>query len=262
MGEANLKQKSHAGILALRPGCIYCAGANVATTIEHMPPIQVFEGRQRPRGLEFPACQQCNNGTGRSDLVASMLARVMPHSDSVVHRKDMTKILAAVSSNVSGLLHEMNIGRGAEKLARKRLGIPENMHPLRADGPILNSHILTFAAKLGFALHYELAGIPIPPAGGAQVMWFSNVQAMNDQIPQELISLLPAPLSLQQGRKSAGEQFQYSFARGEREHMLYFASFSKSFAVAGVTAVDRSIWLEANADKFPIFKPGDFGQRL
>jgi hypothetical protein len=63
---------------------------------------------------------------------------------------------------------------------------------------------------------------------------------------------------LQQGRKSSGEQFQYSFAHGERDHLLYFASFNKSFAVAGVTAQDCSIWLEDHVDKFPIFKPGDF----
>lgn len=258
MGEAKRRQRAHRHILAGSPGCIYCAGANVATTIEHMPPIQMFEGRQRPGGFEFPACHRCNSGTGHSDLVASMLARVMPHADTDLHRKDLAKILSAVSNNVAGLLDEMNIGRGAEKLARKRLGIPEDMHPLRADGPILSGHILTFAAKLGFALHYEVHGGLIPARGGAQVMWFSNVQAMNDQIPQELFSLLPGPTMLQQGKKSSGEQFQYSFAHGERDHLLYFASFNKSFAVAGVTAQDCSIWLEDHVDKFPIFKPGDF----
>lgn len=89
-------------------------------------------------------------------------------------------------------------------------------------------------------------------------MWFSNVQALNGQIPHELVSLLPFPSTLQQGRKSAGEQFRYSFAQGERDHLLYFASFSQSFAVAGITAMDRSVWLQAHVDKFPIFKPGDF----
>jgi hypothetical protein len=60
------------------------------------------------------------------------------------------------------------------------------------------------------------------------------------------------------GRKSVGDQFKYSFAPGERGHMLYFATFNNSFAVAGVSAVDRSIWLEDQADKFPIYTPGDF----
>jgi hypothetical protein len=109
MGQANAKRKSRAELLASCPGCIYCAGAAIATTIEHMPPISLFEGRQRPKGLEFPACEVCNNGTGHSDLVAAMLARTWPNSH--MQRKDVRKILRAISNNVPGLLQEMNPGR-------------------------------------------------------------------------------------------------------------------------------------------------------
>jgi hypothetical protein len=260
MGEAKRKLRAHAAILADRPRCIYCAGDNVATTIEHMPPITIFEGRQRPKGLEFPTCQRCNNGTGHSDLVAALLARSWPDANSEIQRKDLVKILAGVANNVPGLLEEMNIGRASEKLARKRYNLSSDEHFLRADGPLLTKYVLTFAAKLAFALHHEVRGEPIPPAGGAQVMWFSNLQAMDGQIPQELFNLLPSPSTLRQGIKSVQDQFEYSYATGVHNHMLYFASFNKSFAVAGVTALDRSIYLEANVDRFPIFVPGDFGQ--
>jgi hypothetical protein len=66
--------------------------------------------------------------------------------------------------------------------------------------------------------------------------------------------------SSNKGGKARQTNFNTRFARGEREHLLYFASFSKSFAVAGLTTADVSIWLEANADRFPIFKLGDFGR--
>jgi hypothetical protein len=154
IGKANRKRLTHAAILADAPGCIYCAGVNVATSIEHMPPVIVFERKQRPRGLEFPACLACNNGTGHSDLVAAMLARSWPDTNSDLQKNEVTKILAAVKNNVPGLIEEMIPGRASEKLARKRLNIPDYAHPFRA-GPMLNRHILTFAAKLGFALHYE-----------------------------------------------------------------------------------------------------------
>src|ERR1700682_1181310 len=120
MGEAKRKLRDHASILACKPGCIYCAGATVATTIEHMPPISIFEGRQRPKGLEFPACERCNNGTGHSDLVAAMLARTWPDANSEIQRRDVRKIFQALENNVPGIFREMNPGRGAEKLARKR----------------------------------------------------------------------------------------------------------------------------------------------
>jgi hypothetical protein len=115
MGEAKLKRRSHAAVLSGQPACIYCGGANVAATIEHMPPISVFRGRQRPKGLEFPACQACNHGTGRSDLVGALLARVWPDAGSEIQRADIVKLLRAVANNVPGLLEEMDVGRGAEK---------------------------------------------------------------------------------------------------------------------------------------------------
>ena len=244
-------------MLADNPGCIYCAGENIATTIEHMPPIMMFENRQRPKGLEFPACGPCNNSTGHSDLVAALLARVLPEAASDLQQRDLKKLLAAVSNNIPQVLIEMNIGRAGEKLARKHHNIPQDMHPFRV-GPLLTAHLETFAAKLGFALHCELRGMPIPSSGGVKPMWFSNLQMLNGEIPEILFQMLPSPSTLRQGAKSAGTQFLYSYAEGESDHMLYFASFNQSFAVGGITALDRSIYLEGHDDRFPVIRPGRF----
>lgn len=93
-------------------------------------------------------------------------------------------------------------------------------------------------------------------------MWFTNLQAAEGKIPKELFDLLPTPstLTLQQGTKSVARQFKYSYATGERSHMLFFATFNDSFAVDGVTALDRTLLLEGHQDRFPIFVPGDFGR--
>ena len=258
MGQASRKRETHAALLAKGLGCIYCAGTAVATTIEHMPPISIFDGRQRPKGLEFPACDACNSGTKHSDLVAAMLARCWPDAEPSSRQKDAKKYLSAVANNVPGVLQEMFIERGAEKLARKRHNIPADAHPFRMDGPLLTAHLETFAAKMGFALHYELMGAPVPASGGVKPMWFSNLQALNGQIPDLLFQMLPSPSTLRQGEKSVGSQFLYSHAAGESDHMLYFASFNLSFAVGGITALDRSILLERQDDNFSLIRSGQF----
>jgi hypothetical protein len=259
MGEAKRKKQSFAEMLAGNPGCIYCSGAATATTMEHMPPRIVFEGKQRPKGLEFPTCERCNCGTSHTDLVAGMLARFWPDADSQIQQKDAKKIFGAIANNIPELLREMDTGRAGEKLARKQHNLPDSVYPLRADGPILSRHVFEFAAKLGFALHYDLTGAPIPNGGGVQVMWFSNVQALNGQIPSVFFDMLPSPSTLEQGKKSVADQFKYSYAPAEEGHMLYFATFNRSFAVAGVTALDRTVYLEKRNDgRFPIFVPGDF----
>jgi hypothetical protein len=258
MGEAKRNLRAHAAILADAPGCIYCAGENVATTIEHMPPISLFEGRQRPKGLEFPACQPCNNGTGHSDLVAAMLSRAWPNSSADAQKGDSKRIFNAVGNNLPEVLKEMNVGRARAKLARKRNNIPADMHPLRMDGPLLSAHLETFAAKMGFALHNEVRGAPVPASGGVKPMWFSNLQVLNGEIPEILFQMLPSPSTLRQGTKNVANQFLYSYATGESAHMLYFASFNQSFAVGGITALDRSIYLETRDDEFSVIRPGHF----
>ena len=165
VGEAKQKRRNHADILANKPGCIYCAGENLADTIEHLPPIAMFAGRQRPKGLEFPACEPCNNGTGRTDLVASMMARMWPDATTDSHKAEIKRILAGVANNIPGLLQEMEIRPGAEKILRKQRNLPDNSFPLRVNGPIVTQHMETFSAKFGFALHFQLTKLPIPRTG-------------------------------------------------------------------------------------------------
>jgi hypothetical protein len=68
-----------------------------------MPPIAMFDDNQRPKGLEFPACRDCNNGTRLSDTVASLLARTYPDAQTP---DDLERLLSGVRNNIPGLLEE------------------------------------------------------------------------------------------------------------------------------------------------------------
>jgi hypothetical protein len=256
MGEAKSKRRVHAAILKEHPWCIYCGGVHPANTIEHMPPIAMFDGRQRPKGLEFPTCRECNNGTRLSDKVASLLGRVYPDA----RPDELKRLLRGVANNVPGLLEEMQVDQVGQELAHRNISsMPSGAGVLRADGPILTHHIGVFGAKLGLALHYEAHRSPVPPAGGVQPMLFTNVSHLRGEIPIDLIKLLPAPRTLKQGKREVSEQFQYSWGLTEEgRHSFFFATFRYSFAIGAVTASDRSEFLERNADKYPVTIPGDF----
>ncbi len=137
MGEARARRRAHAQMLAKHSLCIYCAGANQATTVEHMPPIIMFDQRQRPKGLEFPTCASCNHGTSSIDLVASLLGRVYPNSESDPEKRDLQKLLSAVSNNVPRLLEEMMVDDAGQYQARRDIpNMPSGSAVLRANGPI------------------------------------------------------------------------------------------------------------------------------
>lgn len=209
MGEARARRRAHAAILEKSPWCIYCGGETPANTIDHMPPIQMFLARQRPKGLEFPACNDCNQGTRHADLVAALMGRMYPDAKGESAQQEVKKLLSAIANNIPGLLEEMEVGRAGQKLARRRIpNMPHDGGVLRANGPIVTRHMKMFGAKLGFAFHYEAHKTPIPIAGGVQPMYFTNVNAARGELPMDLIALLPEPKTLEQGSRTVSEQFK------------------------------------------------------
>jgi hypothetical protein len=258
MGEAKQKRRAQAAILERYPFCIYCGDS--AKTIEHMPPIQMFRLRDRPKGLEFSACRECNNGTGDSDLVASLMGRIYPDTKLETARSEIKRLLAAVGNNVPGLLQEMRVGAGGQKLARRSIpNMPANTAVLRADGPILQRHMLTFGAKLGFALHFETLGTRVPDEGGVQPFYFTNVSAARGELPREVIDILPDRRTLMQGTKHVSDQFTYSsVSTEEKRHNVFYAVFNDSFSIMAVSALDRTEFLDAHAGDHPLFAPGVF----
>jgi hypothetical protein len=238
--------------------CIYCG--QLADTIEHMPPVMMFLRKQRPKGLEFPSCRECNNGTSKSDLVASFVGRLSVDPSTEDAAAEVKRLFRSVRNNVPGLLQEMHIGRAGQKLAGKTLPLQEGGGVVRTNGPLVTKHMLVFGAKLGFALHYEALQMVVPETGGVQPRWFSNAQAARGEIPKELFSLLPATRhTLKQGRREVSNQFQYTWAiTPGGNHALFYATFHRSFAIAVVSAVDRTVFIEKHTDKHPVVRPGAF----
>jgi hypothetical protein len=147
LGEASIKRRAHARLLSSFPWCIYCGGIYPADTIEHMPPIQMFRGKQRPKGLEFPSCKACNNGTSKSDLVACLVGRFSPDGTTELEGTEFRKLLTAVSNNVPGVLQEMQLGRAGQKLASKGFAMPPGSGLLRANGPLVTKHMRIFGQR-------------------------------------------------------------------------------------------------------------------
>lgn len=240
-GEAKRKRR-HAAILAAGRQCIYCA--NPADTVEHMPPISLFWRRDRPKGLEFPCCEACNQATKHSDLVAALLSRLYPNAPSSIEQGEVSRLLRAVTNNVPGLLQEMEIGRGGQKLAATRYGIDISKGGgfIRLDGPIAQRHMTIFAAKLGFALFHECHGEPVPISGAVFPIFYSNIQAITGEMPAQLMDILPdQPMTLRAGRKHVGDQFDYVWRTAPDEGItVLFSTFRQSFAAGAIVYHDRA----------------------
>lgn len=236
--------------------CIYCGETSDQIEPDHMPPIGMFWERRRPDDLVFPSCPACNRGTKRSELVAQLLALSWPDADGPRLEQVVSK-LTAVNFNVPGLLAEMQVGRGAEKIARRRTGIDDEGGFLRASGPILTEHMEVFGAKLGFALHFHATNRAIGPDGGVLSRWYSNLSEIHGELPNALIEALGPKQTLRQGRWEASDQFWFKTGATPNGSMSScFAAFGGSFAVAAFASQDATR-IEAGAQHTRIFRPGE-----
>src|SRR6185312_3522823 len=238
------------------PWCIYCGGIAPATEADHVPARVMFEGRARPKGLEFPSCKACNEGVRRSELVAALISRANSEPGRQVVEQEFGYLLKAVHRHVPGLLEEMRSPRAQSKLLAKSLGLDDDAF-IRL-GPIANAHLNAFAAKFGFAFHFLAKGTPVPVGGAVAVCIRSNVDLLKGRIPSEIFELFGAPQTLQQGRFSAEDQFRYKALGTDDGNMsMGIASFRRSFAILTFAGDDPAKLSTPSLKGEKLFKPGD-----
>ena len=220
--------------LRAQPWCIYCGGMNEATTIDHMPPITIFDQRRRPRGLEFSACQPCNSGGRVAEKIVGLVSRTYP--DPPNDTKELKRLYREFASHHPDLLKEMwPTDEQLGKFRRQQANLPAGAHPLNARGPLLNEAMNRVAAKLALALHFEMTGTIASPAAVVAARWYPNYQVYTEGIPDVLLEAVGNPGTLVQGKWSVGDQFVYASARTPNgKQSLFVARFREALAVAGM----------------------------
>jgi hypothetical protein len=254
MGEASRNRRR---ILQAQPWCIYCGGVNKATTIDHMPPITIFDQPQRPSGLEFSACDPCNgNSDGRlAEKIVGLLSRMFPDPSTDVGRKELERLYCEFARHHPDVLTEMQPTEDQlTKFQGQQANLPISGHPLNVSGPRVNNAMNLFAAKLALALHFKRTGNIASTSAVVAGRWYSNYQVYTEGIPEVLLKMVGDPSTLVQGKWSVGEQFAYAVAHTTSgKQSLSLARFRHAFAVSGMVWDGRE---PPELEGFPIVRPG------
>ncbi len=233
--------------------CVFCGGNTEGNTVDHVPPIVTFDLRSRPAGYEFLACRECNHGSRRADEVFGLISRFHPGPIDSRRKNELDKLLHSVGQKDQWLLYEMmpEIGDSLPKTPR----IPPNTRHMNVSGPILNRRMRTSCGKMGLAFHFRITGEIVPPNGGVFYRWYSNVNRLMDEMPDDFIRLCGPPETLKQGTWSVEKQFTVSTAASpDGQFTGHFSTFRFSFAVLTIAAHDIS--LLADAPQENVLRPG------
>lgn len=215
------------------PMCAFCCGEGVTTSVEHMPSRVLFDLKQRPKGLEFPSCQSCQDSTRKNELVVAMLSRIYPDPRTTQARHEMREILRSVRTNFPGLLEAMRVDQVGvlSRLGDKAFKLPE-WNFLSTGGAQVQGAINGFGLKLAKALHLELTGRIVPRGAGIFVEQFSNFNALTEAMPHDLMDAIGNEKTLQMGKQNAWDTFSYQSANVvDGAQTVHFAYFRQSFSL-------------------------------
>lgn len=212
--------------------CVLCGGKRPAETTEHAPPKAMFRDKQRPKGLEVPACNRCNHGTADLDQLASFLA--FSQAPRAVYRSE-------------GLSeYELKVVNGTANNG-PRLYDDANPRPVRdKNGLILGTAhevVLTaetaqkaamWAAKQSLALWFKHTGQIASHRSTIDVTLLSNAEAPSQTLAN-CIRSLGQSISLSTQRNDTSKQFSYKFQYDEAHKVAaMFAQYHGGFAFVSI----------------------------
>lgn len=242
MGQAKRQRRMRKQILPAGAACIYCGG--LASTIDHMPPKQMFANKHRPKGMEFPCCSECNSGTKGAESVASIISRM---SEDATYfnweSKQGCNLRHALSRNapevISEIFSDINI-----VYRLNEYNIFSRMVAISLTGEKVSSNLDIFSAKFGMSLYYEYTGNIIPDDGRVFSLWMTNKETALENA-NELLKILPFSDTLKNGKNSAIDQFGYRYNTNKTSIVFAMSYFNSSLFIINIAYTSEFSDLDA-----------------
>jgi len=267
MGQKRMKLNA---FLKAHPNCCLCGGVQQATTIEHAPPKILFTNKLRPKGLEVPACQNCNNGMSAHDQVAAWYclgqsrALFDDHDGTSEEFSALDKVAQGCRNNYPEVL-ECFSWRGDEYFNVR--GILQKLPKISIDSKLYQTYLDPWAAKQALALWYSKTNHIMKTGSTILVRWISLYDLSNSPDLVNFISkFVPNVGSLQQGNWDTTQQFFHmtNFNPIEKIAGLFCAYHSSAaFLAAIIDNADVDLGkFESQNSQFSIFEIGADGVQL
>ena len=227
-----------------------------------MPPKIIFSGKARPSGLEFGACDECNNGTSGADIVVAFLAR-LSQDDRPAMLAEAAQLRGKMIQIAPGVFEEFRDPAKAQKVwQRTQGGILKSVATVNMDGPLTKAYLTIFSAKLGMALYREHVGIALPLDGGVQIQFFLNA-GLARATAEAMLKVLPGHKTLQQGKFQVHDQFAYRYNCDERSIVAALIGFNSNLHIFVVaTSEPEKYGFPIQRPHFYFAKPGQLKSLL
>ncbi|MRH93930.1 hypothetical protein [Agrobacterium tumefaciens] len=190
----------------------------------------------------------------------AMITRFFPGPKDQSHVDAFRKLTRSAEYNNPGILAEMKVDQASvlHRLGSSAFNLP-NWNFVNLGGPIVSKAIDAFSRKMAMALHFELTGNIVPKSAYLFVEHYSNVDALTDDLPADMMEHLGPGRSLQMGEKHVYDQFAYRNAQVDGSsitiHMVFYRQALATLLIVYPNASDLTS--EDLEHTFPFFPTSD-----
>ena len=190
-------------MVANYPHCCLCGGEVPTESIEHAPPKIMFWEKRRPKGMEVPACNRCNNHTSKIDQLAAFYAITQSNRNLMGLTGEEEKHFEKVSRGCLSNLPDM------KEMFKTGPNVDESYGSIVFDNQKLFVEKLNpWAAKQSLAHWFTLSkGKIFPPQGVVAVRWLTNVELSTNTPFINLLEKLQNTKELEMGVWNVNDQF-------------------------------------------------------
>jgi hypothetical protein len=249
MGEAKNKQSRTQRLKQEHPYCCLCGGHNPTETVDHIPPLSLFNERRRPQGFEVPACKKCNEASRVADLIVAYIARIA-FNETNIELEENKKFLRAIRKYAPKIRQElMPIKSLRDQLDIKRkyrksgYNIPSNMLPIFY-GDQTKRLIDFFCYKLTLGMYFNLTGKILSNQGVIWAKYAPKEEALH--LPSffdrysGFYQHAPNAHPFTQGSWDTAGQFEYAHRYNSDEGIFLFrANLRKGLFVFGLVIENK-----------------------
>lgn len=190
--------------------CVYCGDRLPRMTVEHIPPRGMFNFGIRPRGLEFAACKDCNEGSKDADQIVSLVSRFYPDATDPRLKAENLRKIRSFQTNypevASGFTRNVSIsfqyGEQRSHQPNSPIKVEFDMYAVRA--------LQQWGIKFALAMHRHTTDAVAERDSIVTVDFFTNYHQMTGSIPAaEIRDLFRNWRMIEQGRLNSKGQFSY-----------------------------------------------------
>src|SRR5262245_10376526 len=216
MGEGKRKAILQREIRAGKYQCVYCGGRVPATEPDHMPPRILFYAKDRPNDLIFPSCRPCNQGSKDLDQIVGWLSRIYPDPPGE-HQEENRKLTFSIRDNYPEVHSALYPSTDPQQvIERRKAAVPPGTYLINLQDNYVQREVTLFGTKLGLALHWHATGRIVPLEGRVVTRWFTNFNAVANEIPSLIQRFFQNPTTLRQGVKHVQDQFEFETTLDEK----------------------------------------------